>query len=182
MFEEQLSSPKLDRIKICTAYKYKDKAIEDFPFQVDSLRECEPIYEEMSVHYCREITDQLLRLSPKIPSIVESAREITGNSKLGFGDLLNDDGFNRILQSKDYNLDCIPFQILGMKTGYRIFLSKMDKVFKVRQISATELDNKSNTELVNGKFWKIVVKITWKASKRDPEKQTQTVIIVGDNL
>ena len=38
---------KLDRIKICTAYKYKDKAIEDFPFQVDSLRECEPIYEEM---------------------------------------------------------------------------------------------------------------------------------------
>ncbi len=39
---------KLDRIKICTAYKYKDKAIEDFSFQVDSLRECEPIYEEMA--------------------------------------------------------------------------------------------------------------------------------------
>ncbi len=37
----------LDRIKICTAYKYRDKAIEDFPFQLDSLRECEPIYEEM---------------------------------------------------------------------------------------------------------------------------------------
>lgn len=38
---------KFGSIKICIAYKYKEKAIDDFSFQLDSLRECEPIYEEM---------------------------------------------------------------------------------------------------------------------------------------
>jgi len=38
---------RLDNIKICVAYKYKGKIIQDFPFQLNSWRECEPIYEEM---------------------------------------------------------------------------------------------------------------------------------------
>jgi adenylosuccinate synthase len=36
----------LESIKICTAYKYKDKVIEEFPKELNIFSECEPIYEE----------------------------------------------------------------------------------------------------------------------------------------
>lgn len=37
----------LDKIKICTAYKYKGKIIEEFPKELNIFSECEPVYEEM---------------------------------------------------------------------------------------------------------------------------------------
>lgn len=37
----------LDKVKICVAYKIKGKIIEDFPPQLASWDECEPVYEEM---------------------------------------------------------------------------------------------------------------------------------------
>lgn len=36
----------LEKIKICTGYKYGDKIIENFPSEIKILEECEPIYEE----------------------------------------------------------------------------------------------------------------------------------------
>lgn len=75
---------KLDRIKICTAYKYKDKAIEDFSFQVDSLRECEPIYEEMEGW--EEDTSQVTRyedLPEKAQAYVRRIEEI-GELPVGY--------------------------------------------------------------------------------------------------
>lgn len=38
---------RLDRIRICIAYKYEGKVFQDFSFQLNSWRGCEPIYEEM---------------------------------------------------------------------------------------------------------------------------------------
>ncbi|MCD6575292.1 adenylosuccinate synthase [Candidatus Aerophobetes bacterium] len=38
---------KLDKVKICVAYKFRGKIIQDFPNRFIMWRECEPIYEEM---------------------------------------------------------------------------------------------------------------------------------------
>ena len=37
----------LDTVKICTAYKYKDELITEYPANLRILGECEPVYEEM---------------------------------------------------------------------------------------------------------------------------------------
>lgn len=37
----------IDSIKICVAYKYKGKVIEEFPASLNVLAACEPVYEEM---------------------------------------------------------------------------------------------------------------------------------------
>ncbi|MFJ5771943.1 adenylosuccinate synthase [Psychrobacillus sp. NPDC093180] len=37
----------LDTVKICTAYKYKDELITEYPANLRMLAECEPVYEEL---------------------------------------------------------------------------------------------------------------------------------------
>ena len=37
----------LETIRICTAYRYKGKVLNDPPFDQELLPECEPIYEDM---------------------------------------------------------------------------------------------------------------------------------------
>jgi len=37
----------LETVKICTAYRYKGKMIENYPANLDVLSECEPVYEEL---------------------------------------------------------------------------------------------------------------------------------------
>lgn len=138
------------------------------------------IYEEMSVHHCREIIDQLLRFNDKIPLIVESAQKLTGNKNLTFADLLNDENFNLELNKDISNSAFIPFQRLGRKTDFRIFISKMDKVFKTRTISAYQLESDGNTHFKDKNYLKIIVKVTWKSSENDPLKKTEMAIITGE--
>src|SRR5690625_1511290 len=37
----------IETLKICVAYKYKDKVIEEFPANLNVLAQCEPVYEEL---------------------------------------------------------------------------------------------------------------------------------------
>jgi adenylosuccinate synthase len=37
----------LETIRICTAYSYRGELLEEFPSDLDVLRECKPVYEEM---------------------------------------------------------------------------------------------------------------------------------------
>lgn len=37
----------IEKVKICTSYRYKDTVIEEFPANLNILAECEPIYEEL---------------------------------------------------------------------------------------------------------------------------------------
>ena len=37
----------LDKIKICVGYKYREKLIQDFPFELERWERCQPVYEEM---------------------------------------------------------------------------------------------------------------------------------------
>lgn len=138
------------------------------------------IYEEMSVHYCREITDQLLRLTPKIPHIVEAARKTTGNSTLSFGDLINDNGFNRLIDSEGYEGECVAFQNLGKKTDYRLFVTRMDQAFNLRSVQASLLDSSGNSQFNEGRFWKITVTVGWRPSENEPARKTSSVIMIGD--
>ena len=38
----------LETVKVCTAYRYKDELLEEFPQDFDVLKECTPVYEEIS--------------------------------------------------------------------------------------------------------------------------------------
>lgn len=38
----------LDTVKVCTAYRYRDELLEDFPQDYDVLKECTPVYEEVA--------------------------------------------------------------------------------------------------------------------------------------
>jgi len=38
----------LETIKVCTAYRYGEELIEEFPQDYDILKECTPVYEEVS--------------------------------------------------------------------------------------------------------------------------------------
>ncbi|HEX9778879.1 MAG TPA: adenylosuccinate synthase [Geopsychrobacteraceae bacterium] len=38
----------LETIKVCTAYRYREQLIEEFPSDYDVLRECTPVYEEIA--------------------------------------------------------------------------------------------------------------------------------------
>ncbi|MEA3545033.1 MAG: adenylosuccinate synthase [Thermodesulfobacteriota bacterium] len=38
----------LESIKVCTAYRYKDELLEEFPQDFDVLKECTPVYEEIA--------------------------------------------------------------------------------------------------------------------------------------
>ncbi|SEA00953.1 Adenylosuccinate synthetase [Desulfuromusa kysingii] len=37
----------LETVKVCTAYRYKEELLEDFPQDFDVLKECTPVYEEI---------------------------------------------------------------------------------------------------------------------------------------
>ncbi len=37
----------LETVKVCTAYRYKDELLEEFPQDFDVLKECTPVYEEI---------------------------------------------------------------------------------------------------------------------------------------
>ena len=37
----------LEAVKVCTAYRYKDELLEEFPQDFDVLKECTPVYEEI---------------------------------------------------------------------------------------------------------------------------------------
>ena len=38
----------MEKIKICVGYKYKNKIIKNFTTNLDTLENCEPIYEELA--------------------------------------------------------------------------------------------------------------------------------------
>ncbi|MFZ5952790.1 MAG: hypothetical protein ACOYXC_18955 [Candidatus Rifleibacteriota bacterium] len=140
------------------------------------------MYEELSVHHCRVLTDQFLRFTPKISRIVENARKITGNTKLNLGDLLNDKGFNNELSDPNRQRDFIPFQYLGKETSFRMFVPRMNDVFIRRFVEAELLDSSSNKHLKDANFWKIKVTVAWKASENEQEKDTCMAVIIGEDL
>ena len=71
----------IDSIKICVAYKYKGKIIEEFPASLNALAECEPVYEEMP-GWSEDITKakKLDELPDNARHYLERITELTGIS------------------------------------------------------------------------------------------------------
>ena len=42
----------LETIKVCTAYRYGEELLEEFPQDFDVLKECTPVYEEVAGWQC----------------------------------------------------------------------------------------------------------------------------------
>lgn len=70
----------LEEIKICTAYKYKDKVLKDFPADIEVLLNCKPVYEKMpgwvrDTASCKRYED----LPPNARRYLERLSEIVGS-------------------------------------------------------------------------------------------------------
>ncbi|MBM7645509.1 adenylosuccinate synthase [Scopulibacillus daqui] len=69
----------LDTVKICVAYKYNGKIIEEFPASLNVLSQCEPVYEEMP-GWKEDITNAktLSDLPENARHYVERVSQLTG--------------------------------------------------------------------------------------------------------
>lgn len=69
---------KLDKIKVCTGYRYKNKILNEFPSRIGVLSECRPVYEELpgwkeglgEKKYYRELPDRAKEYIRKIEELV----------------------------------------------------------------------------------------------------------------
>ncbi|MFZ0443699.1 MAG: adenylosuccinate synthase [Bacillus sp. (in: firmicutes)] len=69
----------IDTLKICVAYRYKGKVMEEFPASLKVLAECEPVYEELP-GWKEDITDcrSLDELPVNARHYVERVSQLTG--------------------------------------------------------------------------------------------------------
>lgn len=66
-------------LKVCTAYRYKDEVIRNFPANINSLKECEPIYEELQ-GWDEDITKvkDISELPDNTKEYIKKISELTG--------------------------------------------------------------------------------------------------------
>jgi adenylosuccinate synthase len=69
----------LDSIKICTAYAYRGELLEDFPTDLEVLRECKPVYEDLE-GWQTDISKavKLADLPAKAKAYLEKLEQVTG--------------------------------------------------------------------------------------------------------
>ncbi len=69
----------LETIKLCTAYSYRGELLEEFPMDLDVLRECKPVYEEVDGWKC-DITGAKTfeELPEKARAYVQKLEQVTG--------------------------------------------------------------------------------------------------------
>ncbi|PLX99462.1 MAG: adenylosuccinate synthase [Desulfuromonas sp.] len=69
----------LETIKVCTAYRYREQLIEEFPQDLDILKECTPVYEEIPGWQCdiNSITEYAT-LPQKVRDYVDRIEAWTG--------------------------------------------------------------------------------------------------------
>jgi adenylosuccinate synthase len=75
----------LETVKICTAYKYKDEIITEYPANLHIIEQCEPIYEELQ-GWSEDITGvrSLHELPENARKYVERIVELTGINLMTF--------------------------------------------------------------------------------------------------
>jgi hypothetical protein len=141
------------------------------------------IYEEMAIHYGRELADQLLRLNPQLSDIVDDARIMTGDSSIKLDDILNDSGFQNRLENHGTTAEAIPLQISGAKLPVRIIASALDKAFTRRRVSLESLPTSTNVLLNTGKYWKAKIELAWidKNSGRSEPRNAIMVVFLSEN-
>ncbi|HMM61812.1 MAG TPA: hypothetical protein PKC25_16970, partial [Candidatus Rifleibacterium sp.] len=79
--------------------------------------------EEMAVLYARELSDQLISLSPKFSDIVNDARAMTGDSTLTLATILNDATFKSQLEEHADESSALPLYASGNQLPVRLIIS-----------------------------------------------------------
>jgi uncharacterized membrane protein YciS (DUF1049 family) len=141
------------------------------------------IYEEMAVHYAREMADQILRYSSNVQEVVQDAKTLTGDSSITFAKILSDSEFRLKLEDYTSGPICIPFSINGTKLKSRIIVSPLEKVFKKRRIEVEEVDSSANSVLKTGKFQKVIITIAWKdpAAHGPDLREVRMGVLINEN-
>lgn len=140
------------------------------------------VYEEMAVHYAREIADQLLNLCPRFPALVDEAREVTGNAAVDLSTILNDNGFASRIMQTDARTGLAALEINGRKLQVSLMLSPLDKAFFRRRITAMPMETSSNLVFINAKFWKVKIELAWFDRKTNlaTHREITTVIFLKE--
>lgn len=136
------------------------------------------IYEEMAVHYGRELADQLLSLSPRFPAVVNDARTLTSDSSLTLASILNDSGFKAKLEQHSDTSSAVALEVNGSALPVRLVLSPLDKAFSRRRITLTDLNTSSNSVLKTDKFWKVKIELAWKDSNATQDVTREAVMVI----
>lgn len=119
------------------------------------------IYEEMAVHYARELSDQLLMMCPRFPSLVAEAKERTGHNLLDLATILNDDEFAKKITKPASDTMVIPLEVSGMQLPASLVLSPLDNAFLLRQVSIGPMNTDGNKVFHNARFWKATIELVW---------------------
>lgn len=138
------------------------------------------IYEEMAVHYARELADQLLRLSPSLDDVVTDAQSLTGDSSITLASLINDSVLADRLNQYNTAAEAVPMQINGNELPLRLVISPLDKAFTHRKITATQLDTSSNGILKTDRFWKISIELAWidkNSGRNEPREIIMSIML-----
>lgn len=140
------------------------------------------IYEEMAVHYAREISDQLLSFSTRLSDVINDARTLTGDSTLTLASILNDAVFQAELETHREFSTAIPLQAGGTKLPVRLVISPLDQSFTRRRITVTAMDTSSNNILKTEKYWKVKIELNWKdkTSGRDTPREVVMAIFLKE--
>ena len=140
------------------------------------------IYEEMAVHYAREISDQLLSLSSKFSDIVNDARVMTGDSTLTLAAILNDATFKSKLEEHADESSALSLYASGNQLPVRMLVSPLDKAFSRRRITVSELNTSSNSVLKANRYWKVKIELAWKdqGSGRDTPREVVMAIFLKE--
>jgi len=140
------------------------------------------VYEEMAVHYAREIADQLLNLSPRLSGIVDDAREITADISLDFGAILNDSGFAGKIVQKVNSTGLVNLEVKGRQLPAAIMLSPLNEFFNRRRITATPVDNSGHRIFRSAKIWKVLIELAWvdPAGNKTSHREISTIIFLRE--
>lgn len=141
------------------------------------------LHEEMAVHYAREICDQLLSLGQRKAEIVNDAKIMTGNPSISLGSILNDSGFQAMLEEHGDNTKIIPLQTNGTMLPVRFTVSPLNQAFSRRRITANTMSSSANSILKSGNYLKIMVQVVWKAnlSGNDDLREVNMAVILKEN-
>lgn len=136
------------------------------------------IYEEMAVHYAREISDQLLRFGPKFPDIISDAIAATGDSSITLATILNDNNFRDKLEQHNSETAPIALEAGGNTLPVRLIISPLDPAFTRRRLTVSQMNTSANSILKVDKFWKVKIELAWKDPSAQQTEAREIVMVV----
>lgn len=137
-------------------------------------------YETLAVYYANELCDQIKRLTPQLPTIISDARTATGLASANIETLFNSWPTN-VLEFTD-NVRSIPFVCAGISLDARIVLTPLQPNFIKRQITVEPLDISDNSELNQGRYFKLIVSVAWEddMAPGDSAREVKMMVILHE--